>query len=538
MRALNVLLAIAVSLAIGFAVFEFGLRLHPSFAPAKTMNRFDPKLGWSKEPGTEVVRKVAGEKVSFAINRNGLRDDEDEGPDKAADVYRVLMLGDSFVLGYTVERAELFVDRLEHWWNAEGRQVDVVNAGTEGWSTDQEVAWFLDEGVRYRPDLVLLFPYENDVYWNGQTTYATGAHKPRFEPDGALESRALAAPAPTPFLKKTAIAKFLGTLRSGLRGALGLQRGVAQHQFVPEGFDRALSCEWAVLLEDPPAFLEDAVVRTRGALRALKDAAGSVGARLVVVPIPSKNAVDPEEREFFRTWEPRGLRGLPDERWSPNRPVNLFIDLASELQIDYLDPRESLTAATRAGEKLYFERDVEWHFNAAGNERFAEFLHDELDRREIFPPEHRPERSAPMPAVAASARSFPKWPLVFAALWTVLGVAYVLTYPKEKKLPGILGVGALLALIFAIVLGGSQLVRAIPPAWAPWLVLGFVALILGFVAYKLGRRIGTILELLRSFTLRGHWYLMPLVVVLLSVGSLLVVAASSPLIAPFIYTLF
>jgi len=43
---------------------------------------------------------------------------------------------------------------------------------------------------------------------------------------------------------------------------------------------------------------------------------------------------------------------------------------------------------------------------------------------------------------------------------------------------------------------------------------------------------------LRCFALRGHWYLMPLLVVLLTIGSLLVVAASSPLIAPFIYTLF
>jgi hypothetical protein len=45
-------------------------------------------------------------------------------------------------------------------------------------------------------------------------------------------------------------------------------------------------------------------------------------------------------------------------------------------------------------------------------------------------------------------------------------------------------------------------------------------------------------ELLKAFTLRGHWYLMPLVVILLTIGSLLVVAASSPLVAPFIYTLF
>ena len=59
-----------------------------------------------------------------------------------------------------------------------------------------------------------------------------------------------------------------------------------------------------------------------------------------------------------------------------------------------------------------------------------------------------------------------------------------------------------------------------------------------FIAYKLGDRIGTIGELMRCFTLRGHWYLIPLLSVLLTVGSLLVVAASSPLVAPFIYTLF
>jgi hypothetical protein len=65
-----------------------------------------------------------------------------------------------------------------------------------------------------------------------------------------------------------------------------------------------------------------------------------------------------------------------------------------------------------------------------------------------------------------------------------------------------------------------------------------MTVILSFVVIKLGRRLTTSGELFTAFTRRGHWYLMPLVVVLLSIGSLLVVAASSPLIAPFIYTLF
>jgi hypothetical protein len=78
----------------------------------------------------------------------------------------------------------------------------------------------------------------------------------------------------------------------------------------------------------------------------------------------------------------------------------------------------------------------------------------------------------------------------------------------------------------------------VPATVAPYILVVFVVGILAFVAVKLGRRLGTIFELLAAFTKRGHWYLMPLVVILLTIGSLLVVAASSPLVAPFIYTLF
>jgi len=92
--------------------------------------------------------------------------------------------------------------------------------------------------------------------------------------------------------------------------------------------------------------------------------------------------------------------------------------------------------------------------------------------------------------------------------------------------------------VFTIALGGGWLLGKIPAAYASWILLAFVLGLFGFIFAKLGRRLGTILELFACFVGRGHWYLIPLVVVLLSVGSLLVVAASSPLVAPFIYTLF
>jgi len=525
MRALNVFLAAVVSVLIGLVVLELGLRLMPAFAPPATLNRFDAVTGWSKVPERHVTRRVAGEKIHFDINENGLRDDEGVGPGKEPNTYRVLCLGDSFVLGYTVERGDLFVDQLEGWWKSEDRRIDVVNTGTEGWSTDQEVAWFLENGKAYQPDLVLLFPYENDVYWNGQPSYAgNGQPKPMFTPAGLPEERTLAQPKKKGWLSSTATARFAGVVGGELRA---LMNGPGP-----------MNPEFGVLLNDTPPELQDALARTEGALLGLLNACRILDARLLVVPIPSKSAIDPAEKEFFAAWE-HGLAGrVPADKWSPDRPVNLFLEMAREHGIETLDPRAYLIEADKQ-EKLYFPEAVEWHFNAEGNRAFATWLHDELDRREVFPPEHRKRAEGAIPELAhARAGGVPTWLYVFAGLWAVLGTGFCVTYPKEPRAQSFLSVGAMLAAVFTVLIGGGALVRLIPHTWAPWIMGAFVVGVLGFVAWKLGRRLGTILELLRSFTLRGHWYLMPLIVVLLTIGSLLVVAASSPLIAPFIYTLF
>jgi hypothetical protein len=535
-KAINVLLAILVSVVMALAVFEGGLRLIPAFRPQPTLNRFDPKTGWSKIPGLSVVRTVAGERIEFAFNEHGLRDDPGVGPGKPAGKLRVLALGDSFVLGYTVQRADLFVDLLERRWNAEGREVDVVNAGTEGWSTDQEVVWFLEHGRAYAPDLVLLFTFDNDLYWCGEERY-TRIPKPRFGADGALEARELADPGPGSPLHKSAIGSFLGKSLAAV-----LERPSERTHF--EAAEHAnpgpiwIPREFAPLLREPPSFVADGVARAESAVVALDRACREARARLVIVPIPSKSVVHADEREFFRTWD-HGLNGLDDAAWSPDRPVEIFLEIARRHGIAALDPRAALVHAG-ADRKLYFERDTEWHLNAHGNRALASYLHDALDSLEppVFPESHRAKTAVAAVDDPPDDPPARRWPWVFAALWLAASALYVGTYADERDWKAPLKVGLMLAVIFAIVLGGGALIARVPAEYSSWILGGFVALVLGFVAYKLGRRIGTIFELLSSFVARGHWYLMPLLVVLLSVGSLLVVAASSPLIAPFIYTLF
>ncbi|MCH2107131.1 MAG: hypothetical protein MK291_10875, partial [Planctomycetes bacterium] len=216
MRALNVLLSVLMSLAIGFGALEGGLRLL-GFGPTESLTRFDAELGWSKRPNARVERSTSELEITMETNSIGLRDDELADP-KPPSERRVLCLGDSFVLGYTVDREALFVDLLEGAWRKEGREVQVINGGTEGWSTDQEVAWFLSEGADLAPDTVILFPYENDLYYCGEESY-TRYPKPRFEIDGSLERRTLEEPAPAPISRRLATGRFLNHLRSLVRGS-------------------------------------------------------------------------------------------------------------------------------------------------------------------------------------------------------------------------------------------------------------------------------------------------------------------------------
>jgi len=486
--------------------------------PQPTINRFDPELGWSKTPSSKAERKTREFDVTYTINSLGLRDDEMASPKKPAGTYRVLMLGDSFVLGYTVDRKDLFVDQLEKWWQAEGRKVDVINAGTEGYSTDQEVRWLDLHGKEFEPDLVVIFPYDNDIYWNSQYSYQRFP-KPRYNGYGVKEERPLVDPG-----KRSKWEEFaLGNLIARLTGP-------REPLWSPDEKNK-IPMESASFFLDAPEFMKPAYQYTDGSLIALRKICAGLGAELAMVPIPNKASIEPAAREALA----KQLRADP-RLWSPDHPVEEFLKMAAREGIRAFDPREALKKEFAAnGEPLYYQRD--WHLNPAGNRALARFVHASLDDAKIFPAAFAAKQTLDMPAPEPT-RGLPGWLTTYAILLAILSTMYALTYREEPVWRVPLKIGGLLALIFAIAIGGNRLLALLPPEWAIKVALLLVLGILGFIFYKLGRRVGTIAELFASFVGRGHWYLMPLVVVLLSAGSLLVVAASSPLVAPFIYTLF
>jgi lysophospholipase L1-like esterase len=94
------------------------------------------------------------------FNSLGMRDLE-HGP-KRPGTRRVLVLGDSNVVGLGVAADDIFPRRLETLLNAGGRSVEVVAAAVVGWNTVAERNFLAAVGLDLRPDAVVLLYVNND----------------------------------------------------------------------------------------------------------------------------------------------------------------------------------------------------------------------------------------------------------------------------------------------------------------------------------------------------------------------------------------
>jgi lysophospholipase L1-like esterase len=88
---------------------------------------------------------------------------------KPADVFRVIMLGGSTVEGIGVSSPlESLPSKLqlllEREFPQSSKQIEVINAGISGFSSDQEYLFLITDLLRYKPDLVIAYDGWNDAH--------------------------------------------------------------------------------------------------------------------------------------------------------------------------------------------------------------------------------------------------------------------------------------------------------------------------------------------------------------------------------------
>ena len=102
----------------------------------------------------------------FVTNAKGFRNDRDIPYDKTPGRLRVLTLGDSQTEGFEVRQEFTYSAVIERSLNSHGTAAEVINAGISGFGTAEALAFLENEGIRYRPDVVVYGLYANDFVDN------------------------------------------------------------------------------------------------------------------------------------------------------------------------------------------------------------------------------------------------------------------------------------------------------------------------------------------------------------------------------------
>lgn len=168
------LLLLAVSCLLAFALAEIVVLI--VFGEQPKFPRHVVEAPWKlryNQPLARYRQKSADVTVSFRINAQGMRADQDVSYEKPAGVKRVVSLGDSYTVGYEVDVEESFSSVLEQDLEDGGQRVQVLNAGVSGFSNAEELLYFERELVKYEPDLVVLTFSPNDLLDNVRTNLFT-----------------------------------------------------------------------------------------------------------------------------------------------------------------------------------------------------------------------------------------------------------------------------------------------------------------------------------------------------------------------------
>ena len=98
----------------------------------------------------------------FTTNAQGFRDTRDYSYDKNPGTLRVLCLGDSQTEGFEARQESVYPEVIRRRLLRLGRPVEVMNTGVSGFGTAEELAFLENEGLKYKPDVVVLGWYAND----------------------------------------------------------------------------------------------------------------------------------------------------------------------------------------------------------------------------------------------------------------------------------------------------------------------------------------------------------------------------------------
>jgi hypothetical protein len=343
-------LVVLGSVVVALAAVEVGLRyFYPLPKGVWHQDRDGLALHW---PGLVTYLPQSGLTVSF--NSAGMRDGE-HPVEKPPGVFRLLVLGDSFIEALQVPFEESFTSLLQR--ELAGRtpgRVEVINASVSGWGTDDELKYLISYGRRFRPDLIIVaMTLYNDVNDNLRERFHTMRDGVLVEKTGTRAS----------FLDYKII-QLKGLLASRFQIYQLLIRAKRARETRAEA--QQLSTHVSGLFVPPDQRVSRGLELTRLLLERIRLVASEDGGRVVLVLIPL--GVQLSDRQFaeFAGAGSGATQGSQIDR--PQRELKRISERAGIEVIDLLPGFREWAAAGAAA--LYLTRDGHWdrpgHRLAAG----------------------------------------------------------------------------------------------------------------------------------------------------------------------------
>jgi hypothetical protein len=187
---------------------------------AYTTDIFDPHRGWSIKPN--LVDMLMSDGKVLNTNSKGIRGTEEYQYGKSTKK-RILILGDSFTFGEEVNDNESYSSYLQEMLPL----AEVINFGVHGYGHDQMLIYLKEEGIKYKPDVVILGFVDLDMVRN--ILEFRDYSKPKYElSHGKLILKNYPVPPPDVFLKEKSLRprfiELLTIIYHGFRKKIGWEK--------------------------------------------------------------------------------------------------------------------------------------------------------------------------------------------------------------------------------------------------------------------------------------------------------------------------
>ncbi len=327
-----------LAIAVAFLIAEVLVRLrvpytvygHTRQIVQETLSVPSATLGYANRPDASVRFRNKEFDTQVTINARGLRDRD--YPYEPSGRFRIVVLGDSFAFGWGVNQEDCVTEVLEQRYL---QDTDVLNLSVSGYGTLQELRLFQEEGVKYHPDLVLVFWFSNDLDERIPEVYF---HNGRMSEVDWLRTR-WSKRLRLWLMRHSYAFTLLRETRNELNRRWFKREASIAEAAVTDEADWRLMREWLI---------------------ALHDSAQANGATLAIVGIPDKGQL------------------------IVNEPLT---SLLRELQVAYYDLWEAFASLPDADRRRVYFR-VDDHWTAYGHQVVARFVAQYL-RAKGFVPEER-----------------------------------------------------------------------------------------------------------------------------------------------------